>query len=274
MIPPPAAAKGSNKTIIIVLIILGVILLLFGACAVSCFVIGKKAQSALTKYEKHPEMAGIAMAAKMHPDLQVVSEDADAGIITIRSKETGEVVKFDMAKIRSGEYEQVLEQLVAGKKVKQPAPAPVEPPTAEPAEPASEPETPAPAVTKPVEPKVTAAKANAMDASLKKFPAYAPAYPGAKTLQAKTTTLAFGTVGEYEATTTDTPQKVIEYYAERFRAAGVQVIGQSEDANDFGPTAELSGVTGESGGTVAVKAESEEGGKVRVRVDYTLLPKS
>jgi len=273
MIPPPAAAKGSNKTLIIVLIILGVMLLLFGACAVGCFIIGKKAQSFSAKYEKPPEMAGLAMAANMHPDLQLVSEDPAAGVITIKNKKTGDVVKFDVEKIRSGDYQHALEQLVAGKKQAPSVSAPAAEEKAA-AEPEPEPEAPAPAVTKRVEPKVTAAKANAMEASLQKFPAYAPAYPGAKTLQAKTTTMAFGTVGEYEATTTDTPQKVVEYYAERFRAAGVQVIGQSEDANDFGPTAELSGVTGENGGTVAIKAESEEGGKVRVRVDYTLLPKS
>ena len=71
--PPPPPAKKSNKALMIVLIILGVLLLLIGGCAVSCFVLGKKAQSALSKYESHPELAGIAMAASMHPDIKVLS---------------------------------------------------------------------------------------------------------------------------------------------------------------------------------------------------------
>ena len=76
--PPPPPSKKSNKTLMIVLIILGVQLLLIGGCAVSCFVLGKKAQSALSKYESHPELAGIAMAASMHPDIKVLSDNQNA----------------------------------------------------------------------------------------------------------------------------------------------------------------------------------------------------
>lgn len=249
--PPPAAPKKSNKTLVIVLVILGILFLLIAGCAVSCFVIGKKAQSALSKYEKHPEMAGIAVAASMHPDLQVVSEDANAGIIVIKNKKTGEVLQLDMAQIKSGSYERAFEQLAAGQKVS----------ASQEADEAQE--TPAP---KTEEPKVSAAKASSMEAAIAKFPKFLPAYPQAQTLTARVVSTNGALAGQYEATTKQAPVVVAEFYSQAVRAAGLEIAEQSEDSNDFGPVITISSYF--NGGAVTVRIESQDGGKTGITADF------
>ncbi|OQB89682.1 MAG: hypothetical protein BWX86_02397 [Verrucomicrobia bacterium ADurb.Bin122] len=241
----------------IVLIILGVLLLLIGGCAVSCFVLGKKAQSALSKYESHPELAGIAMAASMHPDIKVLSEDSAAGTITLKNTKTGEVLHLNIAQIKSGEYEQSLQQLFEGQKVSAPAESPAEPV-----------EAPAP---KPEEPKVSAAKAATMEAALAKFPAFLPAYSRAQTLTARVATSNGRLGGQYEAVSKDSPAVVAEFYAQAIRAAGLEIAEQSEDSNDYGPVIMISSYF--EGGAVNVRIESQEGDQSYITADFAGVSK-
>lgn len=255
--PPPPPAKKSNKALMIVLIILGVLLLLIGGCAVSCFVLGKKAQSALSKYESHPELAGIAMAASMHPDIKVLSEDSAAGTITLKNTKTGEVLHLNIAQIKSGEYEQSLQQLFEGQKVSAPAESPAEPV-----------EAPAP---KPEEPKVSAAKAATMEAALAKFPAFLPAYSRAQTLTARVATSNGRLGGQYEAVSKDSPAVVAEFYAQAIRAAGLEIAEQSEDSNDYGPVIMICSYF--EGGAVNVRIESQEGDQSYITADFAGVSK-
>jgi hypothetical protein len=54
------------------------------------------------KFEKNPAMAAAEMVVKMHPDVELVDSDADAGTLTIRDKKTGEVMTVDMKEVEKG----------------------------------------------------------------------------------------------------------------------------------------------------------------------------
>jgi len=255
---PPA--KKSNKALIIVLVILGIIFLLIASCGLLLMYGVRKARDFGEKYEKYPEMAGLAASVTIHPDLEIVSEDADKGQMTIRNKKTGEVVKIDAAQLRSGMAPQSIQKLFAESES-----APEETSNSS-TESESEPEE-----SSPDTPKISPAKAAAMANTLKKFPDVVSAYPNATTMKAVSTVGGDALGGHYSALTTDSVQKVMDYYTKKINNAGLPIAYQNEETNDYGPTASMA--CGDSSSSIAISAETQAGGKVLVNVNFYGLKK-
>ncbi len=85
----------------------GVILLLVVVVLVAggMFMAHKIKQAGLDPelWEKQPALAASKLVTAFNPDLEVVEVDEDGGTITIRNKETGEVVTLDLDDVKRGE---------------------------------------------------------------------------------------------------------------------------------------------------------------------------
>ncbi len=158
-------------------------------------------------------------------------------------------------------WSQALDQVAEGKR---PAAA-VSPGTEESApaaETASETEsTPAPAIS--------AGKAAALAATVKRFPAYVHTYPGGQTTDANLQTFGPATIGSYEFVTDDSPEKVADYYQKELTGAGFTVAARNSGTNDNGATVTMLASSPDSKGNVAVSAEAQPGGKVKTTINFT-----
>jgi hypothetical protein len=136
--------------------------------------------------------------------------------------------------------------------------------TAAPAEeePATEPEHPA-------APKISAGKASAMAATIRRFPAYLSTYPGGQTTEATMQSFGPTTVGTYEFLTSDEPEAVSSYYEKKFTTAGLTIAASNTGSNDNGATAMLVATTADNRGNVTLNAETQAGGKAKVTIGFT-----
>ena len=71
--------------------------------------------------QQNPQVAALALAASLNPNLQVVSKDAAAGKITIKNKQTGDVVTLDLSTKNLEEMRKTMEKFANGLKVSSPA---------------------------------------------------------------------------------------------------------------------------------------------------------
>ena len=79
----------------------GLIVLFFIVVSLSGMFIAKKAADFVEDVQENPEAAA-EMLIKMNPDLELVESDRDAGTITIREKESGEVITVNYEDIKEG----------------------------------------------------------------------------------------------------------------------------------------------------------------------------
>jgi hypothetical protein len=69
--------------------------------SVSGFFVAKKVGDFAEDFQENPEAAA-EMLIKMNPDLELVDSDRDAGTITIREKDSGEIITVNYADIEKG----------------------------------------------------------------------------------------------------------------------------------------------------------------------------
>lgn len=101
--PPPAAKKKGLSPLAWVGIGCGVILLL-GLLA-TALLVGwgvKKAGDVARDFEANPAMAAAKMAVQVNPEIELVEADDEAGTLTVRNKETGEVMTVGLDEIEEG----------------------------------------------------------------------------------------------------------------------------------------------------------------------------
>jgi hypothetical protein len=79
----------------------GLIVLSFIVVSMSGMFLAKKAADFVEDVQENPEAAA-EMLIKMNPDLELVESDRDAGTITIREKESGEVITVNYEDIEKG----------------------------------------------------------------------------------------------------------------------------------------------------------------------------
>lgn len=103
--PPPAPAKKKGLSPLAwvgigcgVIVILGILAMVV-AGALGLRWLGGKAK----EFEANPTMAAAKLVVKANPEIELVSEDDDAGTLTVRNKKTGEVVTVDLDDIRNGQ---------------------------------------------------------------------------------------------------------------------------------------------------------------------------
>lgn len=90
----PLAWVGIGCGVITLLII--IVVIVGGIFAVN------KVKDVAGDFESNPELAGARIFIKMNPEIEEVSYDEDAGTITVREKETGEVVTVKYDEISDG----------------------------------------------------------------------------------------------------------------------------------------------------------------------------
>lgn len=254
--PQPPPAKSGNRTLVIILSILGAMILLIGGCVGACtYIAAKKAREYARTAESNPTMAALSFAASIHPDLEVVSRDDAAGTITIRNKRSGQQKTFDTHQYNAENIGAALESLSSAAAAAGAAPA-----TSTPESQRSEPDvetSPPPAET-----------AGGATGALASFPPYLPPYPGGTTVESNQMTIAAARMSSYIFTTSDKPEKVVEFYRQKVVAAGFKVMGQNS-SNEGSPSAEISLMRDNPQGAVNISAETELNGKVRVVVGLT-----
>jgi uncharacterized protein YneF (UPF0154 family) len=79
----------------------GLIVLFFIVVSMSGMFLAKKAADFVEDVQENPEAAA-EMLIKMNPDLELVESDRDAGTITIREKDSGEVITVNYEDIKEG----------------------------------------------------------------------------------------------------------------------------------------------------------------------------
>jgi hypothetical protein len=80
----------------------GLIVLFFIVVSMSGMFLAKKAADFVEDVQENPEAAA-EMLIKMNPDLELVESDRDAGTITIREKDSGEVITVNYEDIEKGQ---------------------------------------------------------------------------------------------------------------------------------------------------------------------------
>lgn len=271
--PPPAdAPKKSNTAVKVIVIILIVLFLIIAGCVGACVYGLKKAKDYSEEAQKNPAYAAIKLAATIHPEIQIVSKNDQTGMITLRNKKTGEVVTLDTSAYTPDSIGHALDQFAKGVKIPE---APKNSSSDDSGSSSSSDEksndsTKSSAADESSDDdSVSPARATAMANVLKKFPAYVPTYAGGVTREATLNSFGGYTTGTYAFTTSDKPEKVVDFYEKKIHAAGnFTVASKSSDANDFGPTSHLLATRNDPPGTFSVTAESQQHG-VRVVVSYT-----
>jgi hypothetical protein len=264
--PSPAPAKSGNRVLIIIVCVVLGFFLLVGGCVAGCvYLAAKKAKEISHMAQKNPVFASLSVAASLNPDVEVLSKDEDSGKITVRNKKTGETVTINSNDFTKDTIGQAMEKMTEGAKAFAASAAA--------AQKAAQDAAPAPAGnsadTTATEPAISAGKAEAMAAILRKFPDSTPAYPGATTVEAHQNALGAIKSGTYVFETTDKLDAVLDFYEKKATAAGFTTMGRNGDTNDFGPTATVSLMHADPQGTITVSAESQAGGRVRVTVNIT-----
>jgi hypothetical protein len=98
----PAAKKGTSPLVWVLagcggLIVITILVLLAGG-----YFVAHKAKGYLDVAKKNPALAAAKLMVAANPDVEVVSEDDDAGTLTIRNKKTGEEITMDAQDIKNG----------------------------------------------------------------------------------------------------------------------------------------------------------------------------
>ena len=259
--------------LIIVLCVLGGILLIIGGCVTTCaYFVHKKAQEYVGEAKQNPQVAAIALAASLNPNLQVVSKNAAAGKITIKNKQTGEVVTLDLSTKNVEAMRKTMEQFAKGLKVPPPAESNAE--ASEPSTAAAVTDTPAaaedqPAPAKPPEEKkISPAQAAAQAATMKKFPDFIAVYPGAKTLDSTLNSFGGNSIGNYTCSTGDEPETVADFYEKKFTDAGFSILSKQNGSDDNGATATMVANRGDPQAMITFTATIESG-KTHVVIGFT-----
>lgn len=235
---PPPPQKKSNVVVWVLagcgtFIVVGVIAVML----LSYFVWNKAKE-----FEKNPAFAIAKMMVSANPDVELVSEDEEKGLLTIRDKKTGETVTVNLEEVQEGKLsfkkdgkdEVTLEAKGDESKGS-------------------------------FEVKSAEGTAKFGSGSVDKLPDWLPAYPDTKTEGSYSAQTRDGETGGFHFLTKDTPNKVISFYEEGLKQAGLTVntnimqqngkttggMAAAEDSNKK-RTAYINAVAGDEGTWVNV----------------------
>ncbi|MEO6875059.1 MAG: hypothetical protein ABI222_09580 [Opitutaceae bacterium] len=261
-LPPAAPAKGGNRTLIIVLCVVGGLLLLFGGCVTACgYYAASKARAYAKSAEKNPQFAALSLAAAVNPEIQVVSENEATGVLTLRNKKTGEVVKIDTSKYTAENLSSAFQHMAKESQVQSGR-------TLSDQEATNGENT----AESSAEESISPARAAALAVNAKKFPSYLPVYPGARTTQAQLNSFGGATQLSYVFTTGDAPEVVTDFYEKRFTGAGFTVLSRQNGTDDNGATSAMSLQHAEPPTVVATFNAEIDHGKTKVTIVSTSVP--
>jgi hypothetical protein len=214
---------------------------LIGA-AVFAFWVGGKVKEAAD----NPAMAAAKLMVAANPEIELVEADDDAGTITVRNKETGEVLTVNLEDVEEGRisFESEGETVTMGMEEGEDGEG-----------------------TFTVRDSEGKASFRVGAGGEEDIPSWVPRYEDVE-VQGTYSSQANGEVnGGFSFETTDTVDEVIAYYAGALEAAGFSETGRS--TSEAGGT-RYANLTAEEGGrTVGVMATGQDGGSVQVVVSYS-----
>jgi hypothetical protein len=210
--PPPPPQKKSNVMVWVLagcgtFIVLGVIVVFLGGY----FVWNKAKEAGLDPevMQKKPALAVAKMMVAANPDVELVSVDDEKGLITVKDKKTGQIVTVNLDEAKSGKItfkgddkdeEVTLEAKGEGD-------------------------------TGSLEVKTKEGFARFGAGSAAKLPTWLPAYPGA-TIQGNFSAEGKdGEGGSFNFTTTDSIEKVVKFYEDNLKQAGLKVTTNTVQQN-------------------------------------------
>ncbi len=205
--PPPGAPQPPAKT---GLGPLGWILIgCGGLVVVGALVLGGLgwfAKKKIDQFAENPTFNAAKLAVQVNPDLEVVEADEDKNTLTIKNKKTGEVITMSAEDAKEGRWTFKSDQGTAtidtsGKDGTM---------------------------------KVTTDKGVATwgAGTPQNLPSWLPSYPGGTVAGTFDATTAEGRAAAFTVSTSDSADKVINYYETEFKAAGLKVDKATYTANN------------------------------------------
>jgi hypothetical protein len=197
--PPQTPAKKGLGPLGWILIGCGGLVVIGMIAAGACFYVVKKQAE---KFEKNPALAAAELAVRVNPDTEVVSKDEEKGTLTIKNTKTGEVGTFSAEDLKNGRISWKSDKGSAtfdGSGIK-----------------------------------VTNEKGETTtfgSATPQSFPSWIPTYPGATVQGTMDTTNAEGHSAAFTVTTSDSIDKVADYYEAQLKNAGLKVEKNTTTAN-------------------------------------------
>ena len=240
--PPPAPAKkkglpplawvgiGCGALVVIALIVF----------AVGSWLVAKKVRDVAGEFEANPAMAAAKFAVQVNPELELVESDDEAGTPTVRNKETGEVVTFNLEDIEQGKL-----GILTGE--------------------GEEATVTFGASAGGVEIRAedeggTASRLRIGGGDADEIPSWVPVYPGTEPASTFLSATDEGTQGAFSVTTGDAPDEVLSWYGDE-----VEDLGMEPQRSTFD-------IAGNRGGTVAGESGGRQVGvTVTTQDDQTLV---
>ena len=219
----------------------GLILVFAIMVSLSGVFLAKKAADFVEDVQENPEAAA-EMLIKMNPNLELVESDREAGTITIREKDSGEVITVDYDDIEKGKlsFETDEGEMTIGV--------------------SGDPEEGIFTVTQEGEEKMRIGTSDMDD-----LPAWVPVYPGAEATGAYAASTPVGVGGSFQLATPDAVEDVMAFYVEKLEGDGWGVQ-KTEFSGPDGKGGQLMG--SHEGRTVMVILTSGEDGTEAI-VNYT-----
>ncbi|MCJ7442206.1 MAG: hypothetical protein MUO25_11610 [Thermoanaerobaculaceae bacterium] len=196
----PAPKKGTSPLVWILagcggLIVIAVLVVLVGG-----YFVAHKVKGYVETAEKNPALAAAKIAVAVNPDLEIVSEDDEAGTLTIRDKKSGEEITMNAEDIKQGRLKfknKKGEEVTfegSGESGKEGF-------------------------------KVKSGKGSLTFGNVEAEapPSWVPAYPGAKVMASSREKTDEGFTGTYSFQTGDSADSVLAYYEKELKKAGLDV---------------------------------------------------
>jgi hypothetical protein len=159
------------------------------------------------KYQDNPGMAAAELIVRANPDLELVSSDPEKGTMTVKNKQTGEVVTINAEDIQDGK---ITFETKEGKTE---------------IDASSSGDSGSVKVSGPEGAEVTWGGEAPKD-----LPAWVPIYPGSEVQTALDATNAEGRTVSFNVTTDDSVDQVIEFYESKLGGAGLKIAKNTMEA--------------------------------------------
>jgi hypothetical protein len=196
------------------------------------------------KYKDNPTMAAAELIVRANPDLELVSSDPEKGTMTVKNKQTGEVVTMNASDIENGK---ITFETKEGKTV---------------VDASSSGESGSVKVSGPEGAEVTWGGTAPKD-----LPKWVPIYPGSDVQAALDATNSDGRTVSFTATTEDGIDEVIPYYEQSLKEAGLTVNKTTMETNGE-PSAILAANSEDDKRNVTIMIGSQDG-KTQASVNFT-----
>jgi hypothetical protein len=223
--PPPPPKKGMGPLAWIgigcgAIVVIGLIVLAIGA-----FWLKNKA----SQFKNNPARAAMEIAAMANPDLEVVSSDDKAQTVTIHNKKTNETMTLNAEDVKNGHFKVTTDKGSATFDANSNG-----------------------LTIKGTDEKGKETNFHAGTGAPQNLPSWLPTYPGGQVQGGLDTTSAEGRTAVFTVTTTDSFDKVMQFYEDQMKAGGFKVEKTTATGGDGKTGGSVSGTSADEKRTLQV----------------------